>query len=672
MMPPNEQESSFPKTPSANRHETSPVQENRFSSPSHVNPCFDDDNDHDGPSHQSRQSSVLRQSLRPIILKFEELTYSIKSQTGKGSYWFGSQEPKPNRLVLKCVSGIVKPGELLAMLGPSGSGKTTLVTALAGRLQGKLSGTVSYNGGPFTSSVKRKTGFVTQDDVLYPHLTVMETLTYTALLRLPKELTRKEKLEQVEMVVSDLGLTRCCNSVIGGGLIRGISGGERKRVSIGQEMLVNPSLLLLDEPTSGLDSTTAARIVATLRSLARGGRTVVTTIHQPSSRLYRMFDKVLVLSEGCPIYSGDSGRVMEYFGSIGYQPGSSFVNPADFVLDLANGITSDTKQYDQIETNGRLDRLEAQNSVKQSLISSYKKNLYPPLKEEVSRTFPQDQTNARSRKKAITNRWPTSWWMQFSVLLKRGLKERSHESFSGLRIFMVMSVSLLSGLLWWHSRVAHLQDQVGLLFFFSIFWGFFPLFNAIFTFPQERPMLIKERSSGIYRLSSYYIARTVGDLPMELILPTIFVTITYWMGGLKPSLTTFIMTLMIVLYNVLVAQGVGLALGAILMDAKKAATLSSVLMLVFLLAGGYYIQHIPGFIAWLKYVSFSHYCYKLLVGVQYTWDEVYECGSGLHCSVMDYEGIKNLRIGNMMWDVLALAVMLLLYRVLAYLALRNL
>ena len=185
-------------------------------------------------------------------------------------------------------------------------------------------------------------------------------------------------------------------------------------------------------------------------------------------------------------------------------------------------------------------------------------------------------------------------------------------------------------------------------------------------------MLIKERSSGIYRLSSYYTARTVGDLPMELILPTIFVTITYWMGGLKSSLTTFIMTLMIVLYNVLVSQGVGLALGAILMDAKKAATLSSVLMLVFLLAGGYYIQHIPGFIAWLKYISFSHYCYKLLVGVQYTWDEVYECGPGLHCGVMDYEGIKNLSLGNMMWDVLALTLMLLLYRFLAYVALRNL
>lgn len=211
---------------------------------------------------------------------------------------------------------------------------------------------------------------------------------------------------------------------------------------------------------------------------------------------------------------------------------------------------------------------------------------------------------------------------------------------------------------------------MGLLFFFSIFWGFFPLFNAIFAFPQERPMLIKERSSGMYRLSSYYFARMAGDLPMELVLPTIFTTITYWMGGLRPSITTFTLTLLVILYNVLVSQGLGLALGAILMDVKQATTLASVTMLVFLLAGGYYIQHIPAFIAWLKYVSFSHYCYKLLIGVQYSKNEVYECGSGLHCGVMDYEGIRCLGIGNLWWDVATLAIMLVGYRVLAYVALR--
>lgn len=223
------------------------------------------------------------------------------------------------------------------MLGPSGSGKTTLLTALGGRLPGKITGKVTYNGQHFSSSMKHNTGFVTQDDVLYPHLTVLETLTYTALLRLPKQLSKQEKKEQAETVMEELGLTRCRDSVVGGPLLRGVSGGERKRVSIGQEMLVNPSLLFLDEPTSGLDSTTAQRIIATLRRLARGGRTVITTIHQPSSRLYRMFDKVVVLSDGCPIYSGHAGRVMEYFRSIGYEVGFNFINPADFLLDLANG-----------------------------------------------------------------------------------------------------------------------------------------------------------------------------------------------------------------------------------------------------------------------------------------------------------------------------------------------
>lgn len=157
---------------------------------------------------------------------------------------------------------------------------------------------------------------------------------------------------------------------------------------------------------------------------------------------------------------------------------------------------------------------------------------------------------------------------------------------------------------------------------------------------------------------------------MELVLPTAFVTISYWMGGLKPSLSTFLLTLLVVLLNVLVSQGLGLALGAVLMDIKQATTLSSVTMLVFLLAGGYYIQHIHPFIAWLKYISFSHYCYKLLVGVQYSKNEVYDCGLGVHCKVMEYPAIEYLGIDNLWIDVAALAFMLVGYRLLAYVALR--
>lgn len=677
MMPPEQEKTiNAPNnnSPNTNRTENSSIHgEPDGSSSNKVKPSLDiDHNAINIPSHPTTpltSFSILPQSLRPVTLKFEDVSYSITMTNQKKNGCVMGKESKVTRKILNGVTGVARPGELTAMLGPSGSGKTTLLTALAGRLAGKVTGTITYNGNSDSSCMKRKIGFVSQDDVVYPHLTVLETLTYTALLRLPKTLTREEKVEHAERIITELGLTRCRNTQVGGcmGLFRGISGGERKRMSIGQEMLVNPSLLFLDEPTSGLDSTTAQLIVSVLRGLARSGRTVVTTIHQPSSRLYRMFDKVVVLSDGYPIYCGNAGRVMDYLGSVGFVPGFNFVNPADFLLDLANGIIADVK-HDEIEQHD-----QDQASVKQSLISSYKKNLYPALKEDIQHinTEPVVFASRGTSRRSSDNQWCTSWWEQFKVLLKRGLQERRHESFSGLKIFQVLSVSILSGLLWWHSDPSHIQDQVGLLFFFSIFWGFFPLFNAIFAFPLDRPMLTKERSSGMYHLSSYYVARMVGDLPMELVLPTIFVTITYWMGGLKPSLVTFVLTLLIMLFNVLVSQGIGLALGAILMDVKQATTLASVTMLVFLLAGGYYIQKMPSFIAWLKYFSFSHYCYKLLVGVQFSVNEVYECREGLHCRARDFPAIKCLELGNMWGDVAALTIMFVGYRVVAYLALRR-
>lgn len=213
--------------------------------------------------------------------------------------------------------------------------------------------------------------------------------------------------------------------------------------------------------------------------------------------------------------------------------------------------------------------------------------------------------------------------------------------------------------------------QIALLFFFSVFWGFYPLYNAVFTFPQERTMLLKERSSGMYRLSSYFLAKTIGDLPLELALPTAFVFIIYWMGGLKADPITFIVSLLVVLYNVLVSQSLGLAIGAILMDVKQATTLASVTTLVFLIAGGYYVQQIPPFIVWLKYLSYSYYCYKLLLGVQYRDDDYYECSQGEWCPVAEFPAIKSMGLGNLWIDVCIMALMLIGYRFLAYLALKR-
>ncbi|CAL0326574.1 unnamed protein product [Lupinus luteus] len=584
---------------------------------------------------------------------FSDIVYKI--QTKKGGL-FEKNTKKEEKMILKGVTGIVEPGEILAMLGPSGSGKTTLLTALGGRLGGKLHGTITYNGEPFSNSIKKNTGFVTQDDVLYPHLTVTETLVFTALLRLPNSVTKEEKVLHAKALIDQLGLTKCKDIIVGSPNLRGVSGGERKRVSIGQEMLINPSLLFLDEPTSGLDSTTAQRIVSTLWELASGGRTIVMTIHQPSSRIYYMFHKVLLLSEGNTLYFGKGSEAIDYFSNIGYAPAMA-MNPSDFLLDLANGV-----YINELNEDHAID--------KQLLVSAYKSNFEAQLKAGLQQINDSSKSQCEIQEKAF-GKWPTSWSDQFFVLSRRYIKEKKYESFSGLRIFQLLVTAVIAGLLWYKSDISHLQDQIGLLFFISGFWGSIPLFQAIFTFPQEVLMLEKERSSGMYRLSSYFMSRVLSDLPMELTLPTIFLTITYWLAGLKANIINFIYTLFSLLLHVLTCQGLGLAIGALVLDQKSATTLATIVILCFNLVAGFYVQHVPKFVAWLKYISIHYYTIQLFIGSQYHIGERYPCPNG-ECSIEEFPSIKQMGFPNLHRQAIAalvLGIMLIGYRLIAYFAL---
>ncbi|XP_047325132.1 ABC transporter G family member 9-like [Impatiens glandulifera] len=616
-----------------------------------------DDQNHD---YQQQQQTTARRKQEPIIfgkadhhvtLKFEDVAYKIR--LGGGGVLIKNQVEE--KTILKGVSGVVRPGEMLAMLGPSGSGKTTLLNALGGRLgTGQFTGKITFNDQKFTNSMKRNIGFVTQEEAFYPHLTVTETLVFSALLRLSNRLKKEEKMAHVDAVIAQLHLKKCENTIIGDQFLKGVSGGERKRVGIGQEMLINPSILFLDEPTSGLDSTTAQRIVSTLWELANGGgRTIVMTIHQPSSRLFYLFHKVLLLSEGNLVYFGKGSDAMSYFSRIGYVPLIA-TNPADFLLDLANGILPDASE-------------DHPRFVKHALVVAFKNNLAENLRAVVQVT--ENDFHNKSEEKKRFGRWSTTWWQQFTVLLRRGVKEKRHETFSGIQFAEVLGVALLSGLLWWQTDGSNVQDKVGLLFSIVSFWGFYPLYRSIFTFPQERAMLEKDRLSGMYKLSSYFMARTVGDMPMELVLPTIFVTIVYWMAGLKPTVPNFFGTLLATLLCVMVSSGLGLALGAMVMDQKSASTLGSILVLLFILAGGYYVQHVPRFISWIKYVSFIQYTYKLLLNSQFKSQDTYPCGSGKTCLVVDFPSVKVVGLENPAMSVVVLMTMVVGYRVIAYIAL---
>ncbi|CAN0928275.1 ABC transporter G family member 25 [Linum grandiflorum] len=647
---------------------------------------------------------ILSSVSLPITLKFVDLCYRVKlpnkaangsSTCGIGRLISPNQKPTADtdhaqeRTILNGITGMVSPGEILAVLGPSGSGKSTLLNALAGRLNrtghSSLTGSVTANDDKKMTArqIVRRTGFVTQDDVLYPHLTVRETLVYCALLRLSTLSSRDDKVAAAEWAITELGLGKCADTMIGNSFVRGVSGGERKRVSIAHELLINPSLLILDEPTSGLDSTAAFRLVATLGQLAKGGkRTVVTSVHQPSSRVYQMFDSVLVLSEGRSLYFGKGCEAMGYFESVGYSP-SFPMNPADFLLDLANGFSN---------LDGTAERDKP--NVKQNLVASYNAILAPKVKsaclEATVKEFSSvtnggnnnSSSSTRHRSYRGENRVSlTTWFHQFTILLCRSLKERRHESFNTLRVFQVLAGALLAGLMWWHSDFQDIQDRLGLLFFISIFWGVLPSFNAVFAFPQERAIFMKERASGMYTLSSYFMARIVGDMPMELALPSIFIAMAYWMTGMKPDLGAFLLTLLILLGYVLVSQGLGLALGAAIMDAKQASTLATVTMLAFVLTGGFYVHKVPACMAWMKYVSTTFYTYRLLINVQYGDGEriakVLGCSGrngsnggdgGANCKFVrdDVQGQI-----SPWFSVGVMVFMFVGYRVLAYLALRR-
>ncbi|KAL9150238.1 hypothetical protein ABFS82_12G157100 [Erythranthe guttata] len=620
-------------------------------------PFSDDDEIHEDLEAGRQKKKLQTEPTLPIYLKFSDVTYKVVL---KGITSTVEKE------ILNGINGSVDPGEVLALMGPSGSGKTTLLSLLGGRVnQPGHGGSVTYNDLPFSKSLKSRIGFVTQDDVLFPHLTVKETLTYAARLRLPRRLTKDEKYQRAADVIYELGLENCQDTMIGGSFVRGVSGGERKRVCIGNEILINPSLLFLDEPTSGLDSTTALRIVDTLHDIAEAGKTVITTIHQPSSRLFLKFDKLILLGKGSLLYFGKASEAMVYFSSIGCSPFIA-MNPAEFMLDLANGNVTDISVPSELEDRVLMGNSTAETKsgkpapavVHEYLVEAYETRVAENEKKRLQIPIAVDD-ETKSQVCSAKREWGASWFEQYSILFWRGLKERRHDYFSWLRVTQVLATATILGLLWWQSgsnNPNELQDQAGLLFFIAVFWGFFPVFTAIFTFPQERAMLSKERAADMYRLSAYFVARTTSDLPLDLILPVLFLVVVYFMAGLRMNVGSFFLTVLTVFLCIIAAQGLGLAIGATLMDLKKATTLASVTVMTFMLAGGFFVKDVPVFISWLRYLSFNYHTYKLLLKVQYE-----------HIS----HSINGVKIDDGYTEVGVLAAMVVGYRLLAYLSLRR-
>ncbi|RLU19760.1 hypothetical protein DMN91_008318 [Ooceraea biroi] len=581
----------------------------------------------------------------------------------------GLQVVKDKRALLRDVSGVVKPGELLAVMGPSGCGKTTLLNCLSGRV-GLDGGEIWLNRERLTKRWRRRICYVQQQDVFFPDLTLRQTLEYQARLRLPDTLSHSQKMQCVDHIIEVLDLAACQDTIIGDYTRRGLSGGEKKRTSIACELLTNPSLMLLDEPTSGLDSHSAQALITRLKKYAeQEGKSIVVTVHQPSSRMFHSFSKLLLLSRGQVAYYGSTANIGRFFSTIGLTLLPHY-NPADFILEQIKGpeevreriivAARAARQGPDCPLELRPEYNPSQHPLCDHLIHYHEHHISHNVKEDEGRTLWLDTQSHASSSASSTDddyswQWPTSFWSQFKVLSERNFQEARPRMLSRLNWLQTVALGLLAGLLWLGlpRTEAALHDIQGWMFFSTTYWMLFAHFGALSSFPPEREVINKERLSGSYRLSAYYLAKMAGELPLTITLPAVYHMISYPMLGFHNP-AVFVTLLLFLLLNTVVAQ----------------------------LLGGYLATSVPPWLAWARYASMVHYAYQNMQMLEFGVGEPITCSQPskfLECkngttipvsAILENQGGAR-SSGLPMWaNTAVLVAFLIVFRTLGYLVLR--
>ncbi|EXJ95582.1 hypothetical protein A1O1_00704 [Capronia coronata CBS 617.96] len=535
----------------------------------------------------------------------------------------GNSSPKA---ILQDISADLPSRSLTAIVGASGSGKTTLLNVIAHRIKDerfRQSGAVTYDAeslvepeGQAAGPARVGVAYVLQQDVLLPTLTVRETLRYAADLRLSTTKTRTEREAMVENVIHDLALGKCANTKIGDNAHKGCSGGEKRRTSIGVQLLADQPVLILDEPTTGLDAASAIQVVRTLKSLAERGKTVIMTIHQPRSEIWRLVDNLILLARGSPVYCGHVQECLPYFERLGYKM-PSFFNPFDFVIDLA---AVDLRSQDAEQTSlVRVQRLQEAWRAGEThpRTGGPGQNKGQPFSGKQS-AHSADRLDELFQEVIVHTR------RTFVVTCRDrlGLVASTVES---------LSMGIMSGWIFYQlgGDLAGIRSRQGAMYSACALQGYLILLFETYRLTMDIQIYDRERIEGVVRPISFIVSRRLARIPLEdLPVPFFYSVIFYFMAGFRSNADQFFTFFAIQLLLHMIAVNLATVCVALNRQFMVASLIANLTFTLQSMGCGFFIntRSLAVWLRWVKWTAYVFYAFGALCTNEFA-GHFYDCPS---------------------------------------------
>ncbi|XP_035794876.1 ATP-binding cassette sub-family G member 1-like [Anopheles albimanus] len=547
-------------------------------------------------------------------VSFDNVTYTVS---------VGKREKKH---VLNGVSGRFQSGELTAIMGPSGAGKSSLLNILTGYITQGVKGTLSFGGHGHTN--RKLCSYILQEDYLQPLFTVEEIMVMACDLKVSSNsLNRTEKHRLIDNILDTLHLSFCKQTRCGS-----LSGGQRKRLSIALELIDNPPILFLDEPTTGLDSSSSLYTIKLLQGLAREGRTIVCTIHQPSATVYEMFDHVYVLADGNCVYQGTALNTVPYLRSVGLHC-PPYHNAADYLLEVTN------KEYGNFtETLAK-----AATDPSWRLVVPTVTVLPPPppptydsnhndaeyqgahrILEELEPTdaaLPLTKEPAGIPVKPEQPHRKPSEFAKLLILMKRANIQLYRDwTVTHLKLFVHIVCAIVIGLLFGDSGInatKSISNVASFLVHILYLW-YTTLMPGVLKYPYEMNILRKESFNRWYKIRTYFVASMLTSLPVQIFFTIVYASIVYLMTSQPCELERYLMFTAVLVLNTIVADGFGLFLGTFLNEIN--GTFIGAIMTCFMFVFcGFFIMfsHMSEAMRGISYLSSHRYGFEALVLTAY-------------------------------------------------------